>query len=120
MLSNETLNGDFAFSCYLMYYRTVYNIIPFGIQNFIWNSDISLLSVCLVIDNMCVPTSAIYWIESSLKILHPVLIYWKAIKKKAYCAGHDLRYNVSFSCLSVSRVQTNTVSCNGTKVPSKL
>jgi hypothetical protein len=50
-----------------MYYRTVYNIIPFGIQKFVWNSDIYLLSVCLVIDNMCVPTLAIYWVESSVK-----------------------------------------------------
>ena len=67
MLSKETLNGDFTLSCYLMYCRTVYNIIPFGIQKFVWNSDISLLSVCLVIDNMCVPTYAVYWVESSVK-----------------------------------------------------
>jgi len=73
-----------------MYYGTVYSIIPFGIQKFVWNSDICLLSVCLVIDNMCVPASAIYWIESSVKILYPVLIYWKEIKKKHIVLGITL------------------------------
>jgi len=42
-------------------------------------------------------------------------------KKKPYFAGQNHKYNIlSFSCLSVSRMQTNTVSCNGTKVPNTL
>lgn len=74
-----------------MYCRTVYNIIPFGIQKFVWNSDISLLSVCLVIDNMCVPAYAVYWVESSVKnITSGADILEGDRKKKPFVLGTTL------------------------------
>ena len=66
--------------------------------------------MCLVIDNKCVPITAIYWIESSVKDNTSGADVLES-NKKAYCAGHNIRHNLMlFSFLSVSQVHTNTLS----------
>jgi hypothetical protein len=97
-------------------------MIPFWIQQFAWNSDMFLLLVFIFTDNMYLPTSAIDWMETSVRENTSSADVLEA-DKKAYCAEADIVHNlISVICRNVlSWVQINRfLLVMEQKMPSKL